>query len=343
MRLAERFLAPMDRAPALPADALDPRHLAAKAPPYAWEAWLAIGVLPPGSDLRWLKVHLYRGRMKPGRHAISEIEGMDGSGDVLILAGLGDEVFAHSHRIDPPQARASAEGEPFEVRYRDRFRLAGAWPRFEIGASDKEEDLAAHRVRLAARAEARSVMWWIRAAGELNYFSALGALEGSLTLDGRERALRGAGLVEHAWGRSLSFAPSRLLKGWWHWDVLAFEAGGLLAGLSVAPLGGRGLPIRGGGALPGEAFARTGGPRVRYREFDDPPEGAPPMPTRWEGEIRSDAGTLRYEARRAGPPALVIPRGGFYGFDFEGAWRPKGGAPRAVRGAGYAESAGARP
>ncbi|MBZ0253893.1 MAG: hypothetical protein K8I02_11195, partial [Candidatus Methylomirabilis sp.] len=95
--------------------------------------------------------------------------------------------------------------------------------------------------------------------------------------------------------------------------------------------------------LPGEAFARTRGPRVRYREFDDPPEGAPPMPTRWEGEIRSDVGTLRYEARRAGPPALVIPRGGFYGFDFEGELKRKSGAPRAVRGAGYAESAGAAP
>jgi hypothetical protein len=201
------------------------------------------------------------------------------------------------------------------------------WPELELEHADG---------RVAARLTARAVdpVQWIGAGGLLSYYGVHAALAGEVTVDGAAHRAHGFGVVEHAWGRSTRFDPARAMRGFWHWDVLAFHdpPHAAVAALAWSPVGVRAIPLRGVGRTPGGQNAPRGGLKVRHLA------AAGGLPTRWRGQVDGAGERLRYEARAIGEPARVVDRGAFFGFEFEGELE-RGGRARPVAGTGFCEFA----
>jgi hypothetical protein len=98
-------------------------------------------------------------------------------------------------------------------------------------------------------------------------------------------------------------------------------------------VGGAGL--RAMSCLAGAAHVATGWrARVRVRAWGE--QDGRRVPLRWDGVLRTRAGTLRYEAHAETPVATMVPGGGFLGTTWEGEWEDAAGA-RSARGTGYTE------
>ncbi|MBI2897320.1 MAG: hypothetical protein HYY06_27430 [Deltaproteobacteria bacterium] len=296
--------------------------LARRAPPAAWEAYFLIGVFPEASPLRWCKVQIFSGGRDLGRTCLSAIEGMDGPGRLLVLAGRSGSIEERSRLLRQGELQRSPDG--WHVRL-DGLDWAGSYPELRLDCSDPG-------FRADTRTEERLV--WLRLPRVLTYWSAFGSVD----WEGADGRARGAGIVEHAWGADSRLPVTRLAPSWWHWDVLAFDDGSTAAGLAVA-FAGQLRGVRGGGRITGEPFAIGRGPSIRVLDWTD--QAARPVPARWSGRWRLGAVELEYEARASTPVAAVLTRGGFLGFTFEGE-AVAGVLRRQVRGAGFCEYARCR-
>lgn len=281
------------------------RHLASRCPPTAWEAYLLIAIFPAGARLRWCKVHVFVGRARPGRHALSALEALDGPGETLVLVADEARVQRWHHAVDAASCTRSASSWS--------VRAPGlAWDGFPASR------LTLDTPRVTVEATVRDVGWWTRVPRVLSYFTGFGPL----TWTDAEGTLQGLGLVEHAWGTDVPFDIGRLAPPRWQWDVLSMGDGCALGALTI---GGVGLRTMGRAALD-EPF--TTGWRVRIR----PTARDKGLLSGWSGTLMTRAGTLRYEARATTPLAPVVPGGGFVGTMWEGTWNG-----RAVAGTGFTE------
>ena len=288
-----------------------PRHLASRAPPAAWEAYLVIGVFPAGERLRWCKAHVFVGSARPGWRCLSAVEALDGPGEAAFLTGDERGVTRHTWALDGSTCARDRNGWRIEAPL---LRWAG-WPRTHVAIDEPRVELGA---------TVRDVGWWARIPRVLSYFTGFGDL--SLRRAGDASAIRGVGLVEHAWGADVPFDPASLGPRRWQWDVLTCSEGGVAGALTIAGLGVRTM----GRLRPGEPFATGWRARVRVREWRE--EVGRRAPLRWEGTMSIGAGTLRYEARAATPVSAVVPGGGFLGTSWEGEW-----AGSSVSGTGFTE------
>ncbi len=292
-------------------DAKAPVQLGRRVPPAAWEAYFLIAIFPEGAAHRWAKVHAFVGRARPGRHCLSAVEALDGPGEVAVL--VGDEGGV-TRRLRPADER-TCERAPGEWRL-DAPGLA--W----MGYPETRLTLDDPRIEVHATVRPADVGWWARIPRVLSYFTGFGEL--SWRDDGGES--RGVCLLERAWGADAPIDVARLAPRRWQWDVLTTTEGGVLAGLSVAGVGLRTM----GRVRRGDPFATGRRSRVRVREWKE--EEGRRVPARWEGELATRAGTLRYEARVTTPVAPMVPGGGFVGTSWDGVWE---GHP--VGGTGFTE------
>jgi len=275
-----------------------------RCPPARWEAYLLIGVFPPGSAHAWTKAHVFVGSARPGRHCVSAVEALDGPGEVAVLAASMSAVRRHVWSIDDASCR----------RARDAWSVTA--PHVEwTGLPESRLEVAEPDV--SATATAGPGAWWARVPRVLSYFSAFG------TVSWRDATgeSRGLALLERAWGTDVPVDVAALAPRRWQWDVLATGDGLVFAGLWVAGIGVRTMSH----AEHGADVATGRRMRLRTRSWRDEPQRR--VPERWEGAVRTSAGTLRYEARAATPVAPMVPGGGFLGTTWEGEWqgRPVGG------------------
>jgi hypothetical protein len=280
-----------------------------RCPPARWEAYLLIGVFPPGSAHAWTKAHVFIGRARPGRHCLSALEALDGPGEAVVLAADGSGVRRHAWSIDD----ASCD------------RAQGTW---SVSAPHLEwEGFPASRLTVEqpdveATATVAEGAWWARVPRLLSYFSAFG----TLTWRDATGESRGLALLERAWGADAPLNVAALAPRRWQWDLLATGDGGVCAGLCAAGLGLRTMSR----LAPREDVATGRRMRVHATRWRD--EQGRRVPVRWEGTLGTRAGVLRYEARAATPVAPVVPGGGFVGTTWEGEWQG-----RLVSGTGFTE------
>lgn len=311
---------------------MDMRDLLPRSPRARWDGFFLIGIFPPDCPVRWLKFHLFVGADRPGRVPIAAMEGMEGEGELFEAICLEDRLFTQQHPTSLDALRSTPE--PFSLSLLGRFEMSGAWPDFSMAVTDP-----AHGMEGRFRVEARDRQTWCRLGNVLSYFGLHSGLRGDLRIEGKDHALDGFGILEHAWGTDTRIPMPRLVRGVWHWDVLWFgrpeEPDAAVAALAVAPFGIRVLPFRGGGRVPGEPFRAWRGLRVEYLETREVEGEA--VPVQWRGTVESRAGTIRYKATAAGPVLRPFEHGAFLGFTFEGSYEPRSGPPRPVAGTGFTE------
>jgi hypothetical protein len=187
---------------------MHPRHLARRAPPAAWEAYLLVGIFPAAARLRWCKAHVFVGRTRPGRHCLSAMEALDGPGEAVVI--VADASGANRH--------VRALNEATCVRAADTWRIEApglAWSGYP------DTRLTVDEPRILATATVQEVGWWARVPRVLSYFSGMGEL---VWTDVGGTA-RGVALVEHAWGADAPVDIAALAPRRWQWDVLSTEDG----------------------------------------------------------------------------------------------------------------------
>jgi hypothetical protein len=289
---------------------VDESRLGRRAPPAAWEAYLLIGVFPEGSAHAWTKAHVFVGRARAGWHCLSAVEALDGPGEAVMLSANATHVQKHAWSVD----ETSCE----RARGSWHVKAPGLqWDGFPASVLSVSEPAA-----IEARVEAGTGAWWARLPRVLSYFTAFGRL----TWSDAAGESRGVALLERAWGADVPVDVAKLAPRRWQWDVLVGDDGAVHAGLCV---GGVGLRTMARGRE--DDAVATGRPmRVRVKSWRQEPGRR--VPEAWEGEMRTSAGTLRYEARASTPVAAMVPGGGFVGMTWEGKWEG-----RRVQGTGFSE------
>jgi len=316
---------------------VEPKHLVPWVPRASWDGWFGIGIFPPGAPLRWVKAHFFHRACAPGKHPLAAVEGLDAESELALVWATPDEVV--QLRGETGSERPVSSPSPFRVSMEDRFLLEGAAPRYSLAVK-----LAEHQAEARFAFETGWPIWWSRWGRLLAYAGQHAAAHLSLTHLGREQSLQGFGVLEHVCGISLPFDFTRRLPLHYHWDVLAFHTPGSpfdsAAGLSLGRQGQTLFPLRAAARLPGRSAEAMQGLVVRYLETsrtEGPAGEARMLPLRWEGTLRSRAGTFRYWAAAATPVVGNIPGGGMLGFDFEGEWSRPGSGTRRWQGTGFTE------
>lgn len=284
-----------------------------RSPPAGWEAHLLIAVFSDGRDPKWCKIQLFSGAARGGGWCVSAVEGMNGAAEELVLLGHGDRVERF--------ARAPASGEPRRAADRWELRTSNLLWR----GAPPELKLAIAEPRIVARTRTPHVVRWAALGDALSYASAIGSVD----WNGRS----GVALVEHAWGAESPVDLSFFSPRRWQWDVLVTGEARACAGLS---LGAASFGVPAGGGLVGDGALRRGRGLV-VRDVAWSRAGDRRVPERWSATLRLEGGAMRYAARRTTPVAETFPKGGYLGFEWEGAWHPDDDAPRPMRGAGFGE------
>jgi hypothetical protein len=289
---------------------VDASRLGRRAPPAAWEAYLLIGVFPEGSAHAWTKAHVFVGRARPGWYCLSAAEALDGPGEAVVLSADSKRVDKHAWNVDLKSCE----------------RARGAWhvkaPGLKWDGFPASALAVSEPARIDARVEARSGAWWARLPRVLSYFTAFGRVKWN---DAAGES-RGVALLERAWGADVPVDVAKLAPKRWQWDVLVGDDGAVHAGLWVGGVGLRTMAR----VREGDAVATGRAVRVRVKTWRQEPGLR--VPEAWVGEMRTPAGTLRYEARASTPVAAMVPGGGFVGMTWEGEWEG-----RKVRGTGFSE------
>lgn len=288
---------------------MDESRLGRRAPPAAWEAYLLVGVFPQGSVHAWTKAHVFVGRARPGRHCLSAVEALDGAGEAVVLTADPVRVVERAWSVDD----------------RSCERARGLW---SVKAPGLQWDgfpgsvLEVSEPSVTARVEAGPGAWWARLPRVLSYFTAFGRLRWS---DAAGES-RGVALLERAWGADVPVDVAKLAPRRWQWDVLVGEDGAVHAGLCVAGVGLRTMALvrERGDVSTGRAM------HVKVRSWRQ--EQGRRVPEAWDGQVKTRAGVLRYQARASTPVAAMVPGGGFVGTTWDGEWYG-----RAVRGTGFSE------
>ncbi len=279
-----------------------------RCPPARWEAYLLIGIFPPGSPHAWAKAHVFVGRARAGRHCVSAVEALDGPGEAAVLSASESRVRRDAWSIDDASCQRAPSGWSVKA---PRLEWAG-FPASRLAVGEPD---------VAATATAGKGAWWARVPRVLSYFSAFG----TVTWRDAMGESRGLALLERAWGTDVPVDVAALAPRRWQWDVLATGDGLVCAGLCVAGVGLRTMSRLEHGEL-------ATGRRMSVRTRSWRSEQERRVPERWEGNMRTSAGTLRYEARAATPVAPVVPGGGFVGTTWQGEWQG-----RSVGGTGFTE------
>ncbi len=289
---------------------MEESRLGRRVPPAAWEAYLLIGVFPDGSAHAWTKAHVFVGRARPGWHCLSAAEALDGPGETVVLSADSKRIEKHAWSVDE----------------RTCERARGAWqvkaPGLEWAGFPASVLSVREPARIDARVEAGSGAWWVEVPRVLSYFTAFGRV----TWSDAAGESRGVALLERAWGADAPLDVAKLAPRRWQWDVLVGDDGAVHAGLWVAGVGLRTMAR----AREGDPVSTGRAMRVRVKSWRQ--ELGRRVPEAWEGEMRTRAGMLRYEARASTPVAAMVPGGGFVGMTWEGKWEG-----RRVRGTGFSE------
>jgi hypothetical protein len=259
----------------------------------------------------------------PGRHCVSSVEALDGDPQSTTLLGFSDRIERRETSFRRDELSIAQEG--FGARAPGTV-VSGTFPNVT---------LAVEAPRMTSETETREHLLWVRIPRVLTYWTSFGALR----FAGSTGIISGLGLVEHAYGTAIPFDLGRVRLGW-QWDVLRFDEGGFAAGLAVE-IAGHLRGLRGTVRLGDASRRRTSSIALSWGEPDE--EAGRVVPLRWEGIFRTRDGVLTYEARKATPLAPEVPDGGFFGFSFEGQWRPRAGLDRAVSGTGFTEYRAAPP
>jgi len=273
-------------------------------PRAAWEGWFFIGIGDRSCDVRWHKTHIFRSRTRAGWHPVSALEGIR-TPEVVRFAVTADRVY--ETRAPLAEADLHVGRDELDVAVAGALEWRGAPPSFDLVCHERG-GLGMHM-----EVSTRDRMQWIRAPRLLTYFGLHSGARGTVTFGGEEHPFSGLGILEHAWGAQLPFDPVRLVRGPWHWDVLAFdeEEGAAFAGVSL-PLPGLGTRgVRSSARIPGHGF-------TAFRNYQvDVLARREGVPSRWVGKMQSDRGELRYEAKAATPVLLAAPAVHFLGTEFE--------------------------
>jgi hypothetical protein len=289
---------------------VDESRLGRRAPPAAWEAYLLIGIFPAGSVHAWTKAHVFVGRARAGRHCLSAVEALDGPGEAVVLSANATRVDKHAWSVD--------DGSCERARGAWHVEAPGiAWDGFPASVLAVSEP-----ARIEARVEAGSGAWWARLPRVLSYFTAFG----QVTWSDASGESRGVALLERAWGADVPVDVAKLAPKRWQWDVLVGDDGAVHAGLWVGGVGLRTMAR----VRAGDEVSTGRSVRVKVRSWRQ--ELGRRVPVAWDGEMRTRAGVLRYEARASTPVAAMVPGGGFVGTRWEGEWEG-----RSVRGTGFSE------
>jgi hypothetical protein len=279
---------------------------------------LFIGVFPRGAPLRFYK-HTLFARGAPGGHCVSAVEALDGDPRATTLLGFEDRIERHERVLAGDEIQVDAAGYGARA---PGVVVSGVFPKVDLALDDP---------RITASTSSGDPFLWIHVPRVLTYWTAFGELRFE---DARKPgAVEGLGLVEHAFGAAIPVDLGRVPVSW-QWDVLRLDQGGFGAGLAIS-IGGRLRGIRGVLEIGEDAGVRTSSSSMSWRESGH--EEGRAVPLRWSGALRTGAGELVYEARRATPVSPEVPDGGFLGFEFEGFWRSKGARERRVSGTGFSE------
>jgi hypothetical protein len=316
---------------------VDPGYLVPLAPRSAWDGWFAIAIFPGNSPLRWLKAHFYNRVCTPGWYPLSLLEAIGERTEMLVTWASAHEVEVHQHFFEGNSV--GSQLEPLRVEFEDSFLLEGTAPHYRMSFT-----LPGSEVSARFEFETGWPIWWAKFGRLLRYVGQHSRASVELVTDDGTFGLEGLGVMEHVAGTAVPFDFPRFVPLNFHWDVLAFDPGASpfdsAAGLSVGFQGKNFIALRAGLQLPGDAPSAMRGLWVKYLEtaVETDADGRDfGVPLRWEGMMRNQKGTFRYEATAATPPAGILPGGAMLGFDFVGRWVAGGSKARLLTGTGFSE------
>jgi len=317
--------------------AIDSKYLVPLAPRAKWDGWFAISIFPGSAPVRWVKAHLYSRACGEGLRPFSLVEGIGETSEVCIAWADRDSVHVRVSSL--PEGRQRGSASPLLVDYGESFSFSGGWPDYRMTFAVPGGEASA-----GFDFHASWPIWWSKFGRMLQYVGQHSGVRVNLAGEGTSLNLEGFGVIEHVAGYAAPFDVTRVLPAHFHWDVLVFENAGpaanSAAGLSFGAMGTTLVPLKAAARLPHGEPRKMRGLWIRYLETERGRDRAGNdimFPVRWEGVMRSRAGTFRYVARAATPVATIIPGGGMTGFDFEGRWVSKGRRPELLRGFGFNE------
>jgi hypothetical protein len=326
-------------------------------PRAGWEGWFLITIGAARDPVRWTKTHLFRCSGRRGRHPLAAVEGLEAAGEIVTFVGTKERVLRFERKFTPG-----------ELSTESALALDGAldWRLGEPMRFLRSHE--AHRIELEVLNPASSErIAWIRVPGIISYITRFATARGEIQLDtGPAIEHHGLAVFEHAYGTEVHFAPRKhLVRGPWHWDVLALPNNGAAGALAVTLPGLGMVGVRAAGNLgdrfralrrpkikrdPDRARARAR-PREREREparFDhdhdhDHVHGYEhehehdQADVHWRGLLREPGGpSLEYHAVASTPIVTAGPGVFFVGFDYSGELRTAGRSTP-ISGTGFAE------
>jgi hypothetical protein len=293
-------------------------ELAPRMPKVGWEGWFLITIGAPNDPIRWTKTHIFRCSGRRGRYPLAAVEGLEAQGEIVTFVGTRSGVLRFERAFERGELDAGAS-----------LAIDGAceWQLGEPMRFLRTQD--AHRIELEIeRPSASDRIAWIRLPRVIEYVTRFANAKGSVVLDGGPAIEHsGLALFEHAYGAEVHFSPrKRLVRGPWHWDILALPQGaaGALA-VSVPGLGMIGL--RAAGKI-GDRFRGLSRPQIKRDHVD----------VGWRGLMRDPGGpSLHYSAVASTPVVTAAPGVFFVGFDYTGELRDRSGSTQSISGSGFAE------
>jgi len=298
----------------------------------AWTAWFGIAIFPPGSPLRWAKVHLFKWKGGSG-YPLAALEGFEDRTEAMLAVGWTDRVEYFKAFVPGGDLRVTGS----QITFGDIFQL------------NKTD---ARTCRMAVRVpgeDARAVFtfepgWpvrWAQGGPVISYTGFHSRVSVVLNVEGEEFQLDGFGVLERVSGTKLPFDFLSILPGSFHWDVVVFEDDTLdsSAGLYLGTGGRSLLGFKGRAKLPGGKPVPMRRGIVKYIEMrEEPLPGGDSVafPLVWCSDMRAPHQRLTYTATACTPAAGLVPGGAMMGFDFEGEAERRGRST-AVKGWGFTE------
>jgi len=232
-----------------------------------------------------------------------------------------------------------------DVQVADVARIRGRWPFFELFFADPVHDIV-----YELTGTARYVHWVPDHIYSTIYSYVVFpdfSFEGTITVKGTAHRVSGVGALDHVNGRNVA-SPTSPGVGFWHYDPVAWEGGGVSNTLSF--FGSDGDVVIGAGVttLPDGGYHPAPRCSVEYLETADGGmnsgvgTGSQSVPRAWRTRLEAEHGTLEYVARAvdvlAADGSAITEANALV--EATGVFCSSSGARIDVRGRGYGEFMG---
>ncbi len=314
-----------------------PGDLVSFKPRSSWDGWFAIAIFPLGSDLLWLKAHMFMRSCGKKMHPVASFEGMDRHSELMISYAGAEDLHVETRQIDT--GRLTSSENPLNVELEDIFKFEGTEGKYQMHFKMPGTGTVARFDFISGWP-----LWWSKWGSLLHYIGQHCQVRASVQGKDINTGLKGFGVVEHVCGFSLPFDITKVLPVNYHWDVLAFHtpdapfdsAAGLFLGYKSKAF----IGLRAAVKFPERPATAMKGLHVEYLETAEEVDGKGKIisrPLKWQGKMESEEGIFNYIAKSSTPLAKIIPGGGMQGFIFEGEMKLKSGGSGILTGTGFSE------